>query len=75
MLGVSREWDAVLQQQSRAPDHDGAIPSWRKLVAEVHKYDCRYIIQLHFSGRQRDIPRKEYIGVLAPSANSVGVRE
>jgi 2,4-dienoyl-CoA reductase (NADPH2) len=49
-------------------DNDRTIPSWRKLVAEVHKYDCRYIIQLHFSGRQRDIPRKEFIGVLAPSA-------
>src|SRR5262245_60441414 len=49
-------------------DNDGTIPSWRALVQEVHKYDCRYIIQLHFSGRQRDIPRKEFIGVLAPSA-------
>ena len=49
-------------------DHDRTIPSWRKLVNEVHKFDCRYIIQLHFSGRQRDLPRKEYIGVLAPSS-------
>ena len=49
-------------------DHDGTIPSWRALVDEVHRYDCRYIIQLHFSGRQRDLPRKEFVGVLAPSA-------
>lgn len=49
-------------------DNDGTIPSWRAVVREVHKYDCRYIIQLHFSGRQRDIPRKEFIGVLAMSA-------
>ena len=49
-------------------DHDRTIPSWRTLVSEVHKYDCRYIIQLHFSGRQRDLPRKEFIGVLAMSA-------
>src|SRR5688500_8828729 len=49
-------------------DDDRTIPSWRALVAEVHKYNCRYIIQLHFSGRQRDLPRKEFIGVLAMSA-------
>jgi len=49
-------------------DNDRTIPSWRRLIEEIHRYDCRYIIQLHFSGRQRDLPRKEYIGVLAPSA-------
>ena len=35
---------------------------------EVHQYDCRYIIQLHFSGRQRDIPRKEFVDIPAPGA-------
>ena len=49
-------------------DHDRTIASWRTLVGAVHEYDCRYIIQLHFSGRQRDLPRKEYAGVLAMSA-------
>jgi len=49
-------------------DHDRTIPSWRRLIEDVHRYDCRYIIQLHFSGRQRDLPRKEYIGVDPPSA-------
>jgi 2,4-dienoyl-CoA reductase-like NADH-dependent reductase (Old Yellow Enzyme family) len=49
-------------------DHDRTIPSWRKLIDEVHRHDCRYILQLHFSGRQRDLPRKEFVGVLAPSA-------
>ncbi len=49
-------------------DHDGTIPSWRALVDEMHTYDCRYIIQLHFSGRQRDLPRKEYADVRAMSA-------
>ncbi len=49
-------------------DHDRTIASWRTLVREVHKYDCRYIIQLHFSGRQRDLARKEYSGMPAPSA-------
>jgi 2,4-dienoyl-CoA reductase-like NADH-dependent reductase (Old Yellow Enzyme family) len=49
-------------------DHDRTIPSWRALVDEVHKHDCRYIIQLHFSGRQRDLPRKEFAGVRPVSA-------
>jgi 2,4-dienoyl-CoA reductase (NADPH2) len=49
-------------------DHDRTIPSWRALVNEIHRHDCRYIIQLHFSGRQRDLPRKEYLGVHPPSS-------
>ncbi len=49
-------------------DHDRTIPSWRALIEEVHRYDCRYIIQLHFSGRQRDLPRKEYLGIHPPSS-------
>jgi 2,4-dienoyl-CoA reductase-like NADH-dependent reductase (Old Yellow Enzyme family) len=49
-------------------DHDRTIPSWRRLVDEIHQYDCRYIIQLHFSGRQRDLPRKEFVGVPPMSA-------
>jgi 2,4-dienoyl-CoA reductase-like NADH-dependent reductase (Old Yellow Enzyme family) len=49
-------------------DDDRTIPSWRTLVREVHKHDCRYIIQLHFSGRQRDLARKEYSGMPAPSS-------
>ena len=49
-------------------DDDRTIPAWRALVRAVHEHDCRYIIQRHFSGRQRDLPRKEYAGVLAMSA-------
>jgi 2,4-dienoyl-CoA reductase (NADPH2) len=49
-------------------DHDRVIPAWRALVTEIHKYDCRYIIQLHFSGRQRDLPRKEFVDVPPMSA-------
>jgi len=49
-------------------DHDRTIPSWRTLVNEVHRHDCRYIIQLHFSGRQRDLPRKEYTDIKPMSA-------
>jgi 2,4-dienoyl-CoA reductase-like NADH-dependent reductase (Old Yellow Enzyme family) len=36
-------------------DRDETIPFWRELVARVHEHDCRYLIQLAFSGRQRDI--------------------
>ena len=49
-------------------DDDRTIPSWRRLVEAVHQFDCRYIIQLHFSGRQRDIPRKEFVDIPAPGA-------
>jgi len=49
-------------------DHDRTIPSWRALIEEIHRFDCRYIIQLHFSGRQRDLPRKEYVGIHPPSS-------
>ena len=49
-------------------DHDRTIPSWRRLVQEVHAFDCRYIIQLHFSGRQRDLPRKEFLDTPPPGA-------
>ncbi len=51
-------------------DHDRTIPSWRRLVQEVHQHDCRYIIQLHFSGRQRDLPRKEFVDVPPPGATA-----
>src|SRR4051794_41875339 len=49
-------------------DHDRTIPSWRVLVNEKHKHDCRYIIQLHFSRRPRDPPRKEKTHVTPKSA-------
>jgi len=51
-------------------DHDRTIPSWRRLVEDVHRLDCRYIIQLHFSGRQRDLPRKEFLGINPPSSTN-----
>jgi 2,4-dienoyl-CoA reductase-like NADH-dependent reductase (Old Yellow Enzyme family) len=53
-------------------DHDRTIPSWRRLVEVVHWDDCRYIIQLHFSGRQRDLARKEFAGVPPPGATDRG---
>ena len=36
-------------------DSDETVPFWRALVDQVHEHDCAYIIQLAFSGRQRDI--------------------
>lgn len=55
--------DGIAVPGYAAIDHDRTIKSWRALVREVHRYDCRYIIQLHFSGRQRDLARKEFVGV------------
>src|SRR6266511_1713394 len=36
-------------------DRDVTIPFWRELVKRVHEHDCKYIVQLAFSGRQRDL--------------------
>jgi 2,4-dienoyl-CoA reductase-like NADH-dependent reductase (Old Yellow Enzyme family) len=36
-------------------DRDETIPFWRELVKRVHEHDCKYIVQLAFSGRQRDL--------------------
>ena len=36
-------------------DRDETIPFWRELVKHVHEHDCKYLIQLAFSGRQRDV--------------------
>jgi 2,4-dienoyl-CoA reductase (NADPH2) len=35
---------------------DDFIPLWAKLGEAVHRFDCRYILQLSHSGRQMDIP-------------------
>lgn len=34
---------------------DDRIPFWRKLGEAIHAYDCKLILQLSHSGRQRDI--------------------
>ncbi len=36
-------------------DHDDKIPFWREVGKRVHEYDCKFIMQLSHSGRQRDI--------------------
>lgn len=40
-------------------DADDKIPFWRKVVETVHQYDCKFIMQLSHSGRQRDVPGVE----------------
>ncbi len=36
-------------------DSDKTVPFWRELIKRVHDHDCKYLPQLAFSGRQRDI--------------------
>ena len=36
-------------------DHDDKIPFWREVGGRVHEYDCKFIMQLSHSGRQRDV--------------------
>jgi 2,4-dienoyl-CoA reductase-like NADH-dependent reductase (Old Yellow Enzyme family) len=40
-------------------DHDDKIPFWRKVGEMAREYDCKFIMQLSHSGRQRDIPGVE----------------
>jgi 2,4-dienoyl-CoA reductase-like NADH-dependent reductase (Old Yellow Enzyme family) len=36
-------------------DRDDTIPFWRRLGEEVHEHGCKYILQLAYGGRQRDL--------------------
>jgi 2,4-dienoyl-CoA reductase-like NADH-dependent reductase (Old Yellow Enzyme family) len=36
-------------------DHDDKIPFWRRVGERVHRYDCKFILQLSHSGRQQDV--------------------
>jgi 2,4-dienoyl-CoA reductase (NADPH2) len=36
-------------------DDDSRIPFWRAVGQAVHEHDCKFILQLSHSGRQRDI--------------------
>src|ERR1700746_2862044 len=36
-------------------DRDDLIPLWAKVGEAVHKFDCKFIMQLSHSGRQRDL--------------------
>ena len=39
---------------------DENIPFWRQLGEQVHRHDCKFIMQLSHAGRQRDIPGIEH---------------
>jgi 2,4-dienoyl-CoA reductase (NADPH2) len=36
-------------------DCDARIPFWRELIARVREHDCKFVLQLAYAGRQRDI--------------------
>jgi 2,4-dienoyl-CoA reductase-like NADH-dependent reductase (Old Yellow Enzyme family) len=53
-------------------DADDKIPFWRKVGEKVHEYDCKFIMQLSHSGRQRDVPGVENLmnkGLSSTSSN------
>lgn len=54
-------------------DSDATLPFWRRLIDQIHKYDCKYIIQLSHSGRQRDIPG--VVNRKAPAFSSTKTRD
>jgi 2,4-dienoyl-CoA reductase-like NADH-dependent reductase (Old Yellow Enzyme family) len=41
-------------------DADDKIPFWRELGKRSREYDCKYLAQIAYSGRQRDIPGITY---------------
>jgi 2,4-dienoyl-CoA reductase (NADPH2) len=51
-------------------DHDGRIPFWRAVGNAVHQHDCKFIMQLSHSGRQRDINGIEYPTGLSSTGES-----
>ena len=51
-------------------DRDDRIPFWRRVGESVHDYDCRLIMQLSHSGRQRDIPGVENPEIALSSTDS-----
>ena len=40
-------------------DDDDKIPFWQAVGEAVHRFDCKFILQLSHSGRQRDLPGVE----------------
>lgn len=51
-------------------DSDDKVPFWRALGRAVHEHDCKYILQLSHSGRQRDIAGVENMNKPALSSTS-----
>jgi 2,4-dienoyl-CoA reductase (NADPH2) len=51
-------------------DNDSRIAFWEQLIKRIHKHNCKYIIQLLHSGRQRDEPGLEFAGDPGMSSTS-----
>jgi 2,4-dienoyl-CoA reductase (NADPH2) len=51
-------------------DNDDKVPFWRKVGEAVHQHDCKFILQLSHSGRQRDNPGIENFKYKALSSTS-----
>jgi 2,4-dienoyl-CoA reductase-like NADH-dependent reductase (Old Yellow Enzyme family) len=51
-------------------DDDQRIPFWRKLGEAVHRYDCKYILQLSHAGYQQDMPGIENLNKPSLSSTS-----
>src|SRR5579871_2420378 len=54
-------------------DNDDKIPFWKQVGDVVHRYDCKYILQLSHSGRQRDLPGAE--NFMQPGLSSTSTRD
>ena len=59
--GIISSYVPVMMQGRILPNYatihtDDFIPFWRRLGEAVHRYDCKYIMQLSHSGRQQDMP-------------------
>jgi 2,4-dienoyl-CoA reductase-like NADH-dependent reductase (Old Yellow Enzyme family) len=60
-------------------DHDDRIAFWRTVGEHVHRHDCKFILQLSYSGRQQDIAGIENLqrlplGVTAAADQFDGLR-
>ena len=55
-LSVPPQWIPMDMDFSNYATVFDKIPFWRRVGQKVHEYDCRFIMQLSHSGRQRDIP-------------------
>ena len=59
--GIISSYVPVLMHGRILPNYatihtDEFIPFWRRLGEAVHRYDCKYLVQLSHSGRQQDMP-------------------
>ena len=60
-------------------DHDDRIAFWRAVGERVHRHDCKFILQLSYSGRQQDIAgienlKRRPLGVSADPDQFDGLR-